>query len=162
MTAPCDVHTGAVNNKGYGRTNTHRYGKRIWYTHVLAWIDYNGRLPALGMKILHTCDNPPCREVSHLYEGTQFRNMQDMHDRDRHPGRVRVDELVKRSTVRSHKGQTHCVNDHEYTVENTYWSPDGRRGCKTCRAEHRDQYRAHQKTSHHVVGGTTNTQQKAN
>lgn len=30
---------------------------------------------------------------------------------------------------------THCVNGHEFTPENTYLSPNGRRGCKTCRAK---------------------------
>jgi aryl-alcohol dehydrogenase-like predicted oxidoreductase len=30
------------------------------------------------MYVLHRCDNPPCIEPEHLWEGTQFDNMQDM------------------------------------------------------------------------------------
>jgi hypothetical protein len=29
---------------------------------------------------------------------------------------------------------THCPQSHEYTPENTYVYPDGRRGCKACRS----------------------------
>jgi hypothetical protein len=33
--------------------------------------------------VLHHCDNPPCFELSHLYAGTQSRNMLDMYERGR-------------------------------------------------------------------------------
>lgn len=31
--------------------------------------------------------------------------------------------------------KTHCPQDHEYDEENTYWAPDGTRGCKECRRD---------------------------
>ncbi|ANU79701.1 HNH endonuclease [Arthrobacter phage Conboy] len=44
-----------------------------------------GRPLGPGMKARHTCDNPPCCNPAHLLEGTQAQNLQDMHDRGRHP-----------------------------------------------------------------------------
>lgn len=41
-------------------------------------------------------------------------------------------------------GKTHCIHGHEFTPENTYTNPGGKRGCKTCarrRAAERDQSR---------------------
>jgi hypothetical protein len=37
-----------------------------------------GRSLGLGMKALHTCDNPPCARPDHLFEGTQADNIADM------------------------------------------------------------------------------------
>lgn len=31
--------------------------------------------------------------------------------------------------------KTHCSREHEYTPENTYTTPDGRRECRTCKTE---------------------------
>lgn len=42
---------------------------------------------ALGMKALHTCDNPPCINKDHLWEGTQRDNMQDCSRKGRFPAR---------------------------------------------------------------------------
>ncbi len=33
--------------------------------------------------VLHTCDYPPCFEISHLYAGSQRQNMLDMYERNR-------------------------------------------------------------------------------
>lgn len=41
--------------------------------------------------------------------------------------------------------RTHCPADHEYTVENTYYSKDNKRHCRTCR---REQARKH----YHEIG----------
>jgi hypothetical protein len=38
------------------------------------------------MQSLHTCDNRPCVNQSHLYEGTHANNMEDMVQRKRNPG----------------------------------------------------------------------------
>jgi hypothetical protein len=45
---------------------------------------------------LHTCDNPPCVNPAHLYEGTQSENMQDVWDRDRRQQRVFAPEVYQK------------------------------------------------------------------
>jgi hypothetical protein len=32
------------------------------------------------------------------------------------------------------KRKTHCVNGHEFTPENTYVDPNGKRNCRKCRS----------------------------
>lgn len=92
MTAPvlvrvdtsCDEWGKSRFPKGYGQQHAVRFGKQLHYAHVVAWVDAHGRLPDPGMQINHHCDNPPCVEPSHLYEGTQRDNMQDKVARGRH------------------------------------------------------------------------------
>jgi hypothetical protein len=111
----CIETTHARDEHGYGMCFVMRFGKRIKKTSVLAWVDANGRLPGPGMQINHHCDNPPCENVEHLYEGTQVENVRDMMRRGRH----------------GNTKKTHCPYGHEYTAENTYiWN--GRRNCRIC------------------------------
>jgi hypothetical protein len=42
-----------------------------------------GRKLKLGMHALHTCDNPPCCNWDHLYEGSVKQNVKDAIDRGR-------------------------------------------------------------------------------
>ena len=65
---------------GYGRT---RYlGKNI-LAHRLAWVlaypeDERLILDNPRQLVCHTCDNPPCCNVAHLFLGTQKINVMDM------------------------------------------------------------------------------------
>ncbi len=45
--------------------------------HRVAWKEANGQTPE-GMQVLHTCDNPPCCNVEHLFLGTNAENASDM------------------------------------------------------------------------------------
>lgn len=54
--------------------------------HRISWIATNGPIPS-GLLVLHSCDNPPCFEVSHLFLGTQQDNMADMAQKGRDGGR---------------------------------------------------------------------------
>lgn len=40
-------------------------------------------LGELREQALHTCDNPPCCNPAHLFEGTQIENILDMHAKER-------------------------------------------------------------------------------
>lgn len=62
----------ALNGRGGGMTLAHRH------SYALA----NGPIPA-GGHILHSCDNPPCVNPSHLRLGDHDANMQDMAVRER-------------------------------------------------------------------------------
>jgi hypothetical protein len=82
--APQDPVTGCIEwtgsrtkakdkKKGYGQIN--RGGKSL-LTHRLAWELKHGPIPP-GMKVCHSCDNPPCCNDEHLFLGTQTDNMAD-------------------------------------------------------------------------------------
>ena len=44
--------------------------------HRVAWFEANGPIPD-GMEVCHSCDNPPCENVDHLFLGTHRENMHD-------------------------------------------------------------------------------------
>lgn len=67
-------------------------------------------------KGLHHCDHRPCVRGEHLYAGTNTDNMRDRTERGRNPQTLK----------------THCPAEHEYTLENTYITPNGDRHCRTC------------------------------
>lgn len=63
---------GLVNGYGGGTFNGERYKVS---RQILA--EKLGRPLGEGMFALHTCDNPPCCNPSHLWEGTNADNMKD-------------------------------------------------------------------------------------
>lgn len=116
MTTECVRTTYRCNAKGYGKCNALRFGRRIHYAHILAWIDRNGCLPPPDRPlILHSCDNPWRVNPDHLRAGTNAENMRDRVERRSHP----------------HHRKAHCVHGHPFTQENTQ-RRNGRRHCKAC------------------------------
>lgn len=73
-----------AKNKGYGWFNA---GETTEYAHRIAWELTNGKIPD-GLLVLHSCDNPKCSNVKHLFLGNHKDNMQDMitKGRARHEG----------------------------------------------------------------------------
>lgn len=67
--------------KGYGAVSFTVHGKKLIDAHRIAWSLANDKLPH-GM-ILHKCDNPPCFNPEHLYEGTVHDNARDRAMRQR-------------------------------------------------------------------------------
>jgi len=76
----CWEWSASKNSKGYGwfqlRSATH-------LAHRVSLEDSMGRRIAPGMMALHHCDNPPCVNPDHLYEGTPAQNTADMISRGR-------------------------------------------------------------------------------
>jgi hypothetical protein len=64
---------------GYGRF---RYGKQKARANKVAWEITNGPIPD-GLWVLHTCDNPRCVNINHLYLGTVKENAIDRDSRGR-------------------------------------------------------------------------------
>ncbi len=70
----CIEWTAGHTEKGYG--HMWRAGKTV-LSHRIAYELKNGPIPE-GMKVCHTCDNPPCCNEEHLFLGTNADNMSDM------------------------------------------------------------------------------------
>ena len=80
MAKPCEEWTGYRNRAGYGSIYLGRQpdGKPIRIlAHRLSWMRNYKEIPD-GMEICHTCDNPSCVEITHLFMGTKKDNMEDM------------------------------------------------------------------------------------
>jgi hypothetical protein len=89
----CWNWSGCKDPNGYGHIHLPKYmnfgiGKSEC-AHRIAWIFSNGEIPE-GMNILHTCDNPPCCNPSHLYLGTQKENCRDRDERFYQNGKVPI------------------------------------------------------------------------
>lgn len=55
--------------------------------HVFAFMVMHGVVPPLGIKVCHTCDNPPCcNSLAHHFLGTDSDNMRDMTAKGRRRG----------------------------------------------------------------------------
>jgi len=107
----CLEWTGYTNVSGYGVT---WFGGRKTLAHRVAWILANGPIPE-GMYVCHTCDNPPCCNVAHLFLGDAVANGQDMAAKGRG----------------WQQKKTHCPQGHPYDEANTVrWHRQ--RTCRTC------------------------------
>lgn len=76
--------------RGHGQIGAGRKGAGQRPVHQVAWEFFNGRAVADGMQVNHHCDNPPCCNPRHLYEGTQRENVDDMQSR----GRMAVGQML--------------------------------------------------------------------
>lgn len=100
----CWLFTGYCNQDGHGRIKVN--GKLRQASHV-AWFLKYGVWPTLQLN--HTCDQPACVKIGHLYEGTQKQNIADMRARGRSPPCARlvrwegidytIDELAAKAGV---------------------------------------------------------------
>jgi hypothetical protein len=74
MKDKCIEFRGFLDNDGYGMLY---FQKKTWRAHRLSWTIVHGEIPK-GMFICHTCDNPSCININHLFLGTPNDNVQDM------------------------------------------------------------------------------------
>lgn len=110
---PCELWDGRANRDGYG-VRGRRFGTTL--VHRQTWIETHGVVPA-GLNVLHHCDNPPCRNVEHLFVGSQADNLADMTDKGR------------RRNWQSYLDQCSKCGS-EFAV-----LPNGRRMCRPCQVE---------------------------
>ena len=111
----CLVWTGTTDRDGYGQV---RINYKIVQVHRLAWSLANKQPVPEGKFILHSCDNPPCCEPSHLRPGTHEENMIEMNARGRR--------------WRGSRNLTHCPAGHPYDEANTFFYLKTK-GCRICR-----------------------------
>jgi hypothetical protein len=68
--------------------------------HRVSWQIFNGPISP-GLQVLHTCDNPPCVNPTHLFLGTIQDNMEDRTSKDRGAKKLsRADVLAIRASTR--------------------------------------------------------------
>lgn len=79
----CIEYNGYRNGDGYGLLSG-------VLTHRLAWALKHGRMPSKF--VLHKCDNPPCINPDHLYDGSHNDNMRDVRERGNNKGTHRGEE----------------------------------------------------------------------
>ena len=111
---------GARNSDGYGEL---RINGKMYRTHRLAcWIYLNLNPDDSSKLALHEirCKHRNCWNLKHLYIGNRSDNQRDA-----------VIAGTHRCTRR-----THCPQGHEYTPENTYITPNGKRQCKICKRDY--------------------------
>lgn len=72
----CWTWNGARHQQGYGLMKIR--GKLV-RANRLSYRIYHGYWPVWDT--CHTCDNPPCVLINHLYDGTRSQNMIDKYDR---------------------------------------------------------------------------------
>lgn len=114
---PCWEFNGARNTYNYGsfrwgylQVTAHRMAASIWLK------EYNPKL-----QTLHHCDNPPCFNPEHLFQGSQAKNREDCAN--------------KRRTSNGNTNKTHCKRGHLLSDDNVYIvnTPYGiGRSCKKC------------------------------
>lgn len=79
MDTPCWVWTGAKKERDYG---VFWMSGRSVVAYRVSWIFQYGDI-AKDMCILHKCDNPPCVNPDHLFQGTRIDNVIDMDKKGR-------------------------------------------------------------------------------
>jgi len=82
--------------KGYGCV---RYEKKPCLAHRVAFQYYHKRPIIEGMFLLHKCDKPACCRPSHLREGTNQENMDDMANRGRRSKGSQISKILTEAHV---------------------------------------------------------------
>lgn len=125
----CWQFTGALTSYGYSQVRLGT-GRPCALGHRVAYEALIGPVPD-GLELDHLCRNRACVNPAHLEPVTHQVN------------------LLRGQTINASKAQqTHCVNGHEFTADNTRIYRDGTRRCRACDRIRTAGYRAKGKSKH--------------
>jgi hypothetical protein len=82
-TSNCWLWIGACRPDGYGHFWIGRNGIGNVRSHRFSFMLENGKITS-GLNVCHKCDNPTCVRPGHLFEGTDYDNVQDCVRKGRH------------------------------------------------------------------------------
>ena len=113
----CLLWTASCDDKGYGRLRVK--GKTVRVSR-LTWEEAKGPIPD-GLQVLHKCDVTACRELTHLFLGTNKDNVDDKMAKGRlgprdgeHNGRAKLTREQVRAILTDNR--LHRVIAAEYGV----------------------------------------------
>jgi len=109
----CLEWTGYRDKDGYGNIQIAGSPYRV---HRIVWMQDNGHT---DLFVLHSCDNPACYNIEHLFAGTAADNTRDMIEKGRG-----AEQKV-----------THCPAGHPYDGDNLVIRYNGYRRCRECHKE---------------------------
>lgn len=112
----CWEFIGSRVGLGYGRIG---WNGRLWLAHRVTYTLLVGPIPD-GLEIDHLCKNKPCCNPDHLEAVTRSENVKRGSQSDWRAAY----ELAKH----------HCPAGHPYDALNTYFTPQGHRQCRICKA----------------------------
>lgn len=108
----CMLWTGSTDRDGYAQFFA---AGRMRKAHQLSYVLAYGPIPE-GLEVDHVqsrgCRNRHCVAPLHLEAVTHAENMR-----------------------RAKAAKTHCINGHDYALENIYVTPSGSRNCRECRRQ---------------------------
>lgn len=118
----CLVYLAPLDKDGYGKITYRNHTERM---HRAIWMEMHGPIPE-DLQVCHTCDNPACWLLAHLFLGTYQENVDDKVAKGRHGG------------WKWSNPKTECPKGHPYNEVNTIINSRGHRVCRACLNERKE------------------------
>lgn len=112
----CWLWVGMTARNGYGKIRSGGHAGPLLLAHRVAYELEHGPIPE-GLHIDHLCRVRHCVNPAHLEPVTCRVNI------------IRGEGFAAKNYVK-----THCKHGHPFDLFNTYWTRDGKRMCRACKA----------------------------